>query len=78
MGEEGGENNGITGTEVCYGAVQKTALRLHGGAITRRTAEAAQGIRIRNREVNVRPDYSGSQGAAGAGRLQFGGYFQKK
>ena len=56
---------GITGTEIRNGAVQKTALRLHRGALACRSEAEAQGIRPQYRTVYVRSDYPGNPGTAG-------------
>lgn len=56
---------GITGTEIRNGAVQKTALRLHSGALACRSEAEAQGIRPQYRTVYVRSDYPGYPGTAG-------------
>ena len=65
--------DGITGTEICYRAVQKTALRLYSGTITGRPEAKAEGIRILNRSVYVWPYHAGYPGIAGTGREHNGG-----
>lgn len=65
--------DGITGTEICYRAVQKTALRLYSGTITGRPEAETQRIRLQHRQVNVRPHHAGNPGAAGTRGVHFCG-----
>lgn len=69
----GGIQSGITGTEICYRAVQTEALRLHGGTFTGRPETEAKGIRLQHWKVYVWPNHSGYPGAAGKGELHFCG-----
>ena len=62
---QGGINSGITGTEICYRAVQKTALRLYSGTITGRAEGEAQRIRLQHRPVNVWAYHTGNPGTSG-------------
>ena len=65
--------DGITGTEICYRAVQKTALRLYSGTITGRPEAETQRIRLQHRPVYVWFDPAGYPGIAGTGREHNGG-----